>query len=277
MLKVRILTDDRVRKRGLLAEHGLSLWIEKDGQSILFDTGQTSVYTHNAEEMGIKLEKADCIVVSHGHYDHGGGLQYFPSMKNPPTIYAHPDAFLKKYASVNQDEPSREVGMPFELSQQAWLKEHIVYTKEPLRIDEGIFLSGQIPRKNNFEEVPVDFYYEKDGLIKEDKIWDEQMLIIVNDDEIALFLGCSHPGIINCIQYARELVPDKSIRLLIAGMHLDNVEPSRLNKTIQILNDMDIRNIVPMHCTGFEAMCKMRSALGDRCQLLCTGDEVEVW
>lgn len=102
MLKVHILTDDRVRKRELLAEHGLSLWIEKDGKAILFDTGQSSVFSHNAKAMGISLEAADYIVISHGHYDHCGGLQYFPYKDNTPAIYAHPDAFLKKFASTFQ-------------------------------------------------------------------------------------------------------------------------------------------------------------------------------
>jgi len=208
MLKVHILTDDRVRKRGLLAEHGLSLWIEKDGKAILFDTGQSPVFCHNAKSMGIGLE--------------------------------------------------------------------IVYTRQPLEIDKGIMVSGEIPCSSTFEEVPKDFYVEKDGRMMHDMMLDEQMLIIEDDDEVAVFLGCSHPGVVNSLKYAQKLIPDKSIKLLVAGMHLENVSPIRLQMTIQYIMDMNIRRVVPLHCTGFGAMCEMKRFLGDRCLTLCAGDAIQI-
>lgn len=276
MLKVHILTDDRVRKRGLLAEHGLSLWIEKDDKSILFDAGQSSVFFHNAKAMGINLESADCIVISHGHYDHCGGLQYFPYKDRVPAIFVHPDAFLKKFASTDKDEPSREVGIPFDVSGKDWMKNRIYYTRQSLKIEQGILLSGEIPCSNTFEEVPQGFYIEKDDRITHDMMLDEQMLIIEDNNELAIFLGCSHPGIINSIKYAKKLIPDKSIKLLVAGMHLENVSPIRLQMTIQHLLDMNIQKVVPLHCTGFGAMCEMKRFLGERCLTLCAGDVIEV-
>lgn len=275
MLKVHILTEDRVRKRGLLAEHGLSLWIEKNDKAILFDTGQSQIFLHNAKAMRIKLEKTDYIILSHGHYDHCGGLKYFPNSDKIPKIYTHPDVFLKKFASANRDEPGRDVGVPWGISQYEWINENIVYTRQFLPIDKGIFISGEIPHTNTFEELPENFYIEKDGKLINDEMLDEQMLIIEDsDDKIAIFLGCSHPGIINGIDYARKLFPDKTIKLLIAGMHLENVSQSRLQMTIRHILDMNIQMVVPLHCTGFEAMCEIKRLLGNRCRICTAGDTI---
>ena len=276
MLKVHVLTDNRVSKRGLLAEHGLSLWIEKYDKTILFDTGQSSVFCHNAKAMGISLEVADYIVISHGHYDHCGGLQYFPVGDKAPAIYIHPDAFLRKFASNDKNVSFREIGIPWKVSKQNWMEERIVYTRQSLMIENGIMISGVIPRFSNFEEVSKDFYIEKDGRIMHDMMLDEQMLIIEDDGEIAIFLGCSHSGVINSLMYAQKLFPDKSIKLLVAGMHLENVNPIRLQMTIQHIMNMNIRRVVPLHCTGFGAMCEMKRSLGERCLMYSAGDTIEI-
>ena len=109
----------------MLAEHGLSLWIERDKRMILFDTGQSAVFCHNARVMGINLGKANYIVLSHGHYDHCGGLQYFPHADEIPMVYAHPDIFLKKFAAISKDKPPREVGVPWEMEKLGWLSSHL--------------------------------------------------------------------------------------------------------------------------------------------------------
>jgi len=274
MLKVHILTDNQAGKRGMLAEHGLSLWIEKDDKRILFDTGQSSVFCDNAKIMGTDLTKTDFIVLSHGHYDHCGGLEYFPAKEKIPNVYAHPDIFLKRFA-INDNVTSRQIGVPWDMKNLDWLKGKVVYTRQPLLIESGIMISGEIPNTNTFEEVPSSFFLEKDGKMLHDMFLDEQMLIIEEKNGIAVFLGCSHPGVVNCLKYAQKLFPKQDILLLVAGMHLANVSPIRLQITIQNILDMGIQKVVPLHCTGFAAMCEMKRFLGDRCLICSTGDTIK--
>ena len=225
--------------------------------------------------MDINLGKANYIVLSHGHYDHCGGLQYFPHADEIPMVYAHPDIFLKKFAAISKDKPPREVGVPWEMEKLGWLSGHLVYTRQPLMIEDGMMLSGEITACTNFEVAPAYFYMEKDGRMMHDTMLDEQMLILADGNEMAVFLGCSHPGVVNCLKHARRLFPDKNIGLLVAGMHLENVSPLRLQMTIQCISDMGIKKVVPLHCTGFGAMCEMKRILGDRCFVCAVGDTIE--
>jgi len=93
-MKMHILTDNRTKKHGFLAEHRLSLFIQHENTNILFDTGQSDVYRHNAVQMGVDLNKAECVVLSHGHYDHCSGLIYFPESGHFPKIYVHETALI---------------------------------------------------------------------------------------------------------------------------------------------------------------------------------------
>ncbi|MFA6813793.1 MAG: MBL fold metallo-hydrolase, partial [Bacteroidaceae bacterium] len=109
-----------------------------------------------------------------------------------------------------------------------------------------------------------------------DMIRDEQMLIFDTESGLIIFLGCSHPGIINCLKYASKQCPNKKINTLVAGMHLDSVSPLRLEMTIQSMLDMDIQNILPLHCTGIHAINEMKRFLDKRCRILYAGDTFEI-
>ncbi len=271
-MKVHILAENRVRRRGLLAEHGLSLWIDTGKKKILFDTGQTDVYMHNSKAMGIDIESAEYIVISHGHYDHAGGLEFFPELDSVKGIYIHPDAFLRKTADAGDSEPERDVGVPWEM--KPWIRDRLVRNRETVEIESGIAVSGEIPRVTSFERVPADFRVEREGRLEHDLIIDEQVLIVEVDGGIAVFSGCSHPGIVNCLEYVRKTYPDSTIKLLVAGMHMDNISRSRLDSSIKHMLDMNIKKLVPLHCTGFNAMCEMKRVFGERCHICCTGDMV---
>lgn len=250
------------------------MWIEKDGRKILFDTGQSSVFCHNAKFIGVDLTDTDFIVLSHGHYDHCGGLEYLPVKEKKPKVYVHPDIFRKKFV-VNEHGMARQIGVPWDREDLSWLHDNITYNRKPLSVESGIWLSGEIPA-SNAGELSGGFFLEKDGKMVPDLFLDEQMLLIEENNGIVVFLGCSHPGVFNCLQYVQQLFPGKDILLLVAGMHLAGAGPAHLQLVSQNIRDLGVQKVVPLHCTGFAAVCEMKRRLGDRCLLCSTGDTIEL-
>ena len=269
-MKIYILTDDKVRKHGLLAEHGLSIYIEHKGAKILFDAGQTDVYLRNATFMGINIQKADCIVLSHGHYDHCGGLVYFPYKQKFPAIYVHKDAFAKRYGMDGNIR--RDLSVPWMLDDYPYIEENLHFAQKQMKIADSITLLGEIPGSVSFEGLSKGFYTENENETIVDMFHDEQMLVIETDRGLALFLGCSHPGIISCVQHAQNIFGGKNIYLLVAGMHMESVDSARLEKTIAYLMEANIQKIVPLHCTGIPAIAEMKCRMGERCNILYAGD-----
>lgn len=113
VMKMSILSDNRAGKCGILAEQGLSIFIEHDGTNVLFDTGQSNVHCRNALQTGVDLDRANYIVLSRGHYNHCGGLVYLPEMKILPDVYVHKTAFAKRYTIESDGLSYREIGIPW--------------------------------------------------------------------------------------------------------------------------------------------------------------------
>lgn len=275
-MKLHVLTENRTKRRALLAEHGLSLFIEQEGGGILFDTGQSDVYCRNAAQMGIDFGGAACIVLSHGHFDHCGGLAYFSQSVPMPRVYVREEAFAKKYALEMQTGSYREIGIPWKIEEQPRIADSLFPMKENMEIGPGRYLFGDIPCVTDFEGVFPSFYRDDGTGKKPDLMRDEQMLVVDSKKGLCIFLGCSHPGVVNCLRYAMELFPGKRIYSLAAGMHLDNVGQAQLQTTIRHLRDLDIEKVIPMHCTGIFAICEMKRALKGRCFPLCAGDSIEL-
>jgi len=267
-MKLSILTDNHVEAKGLLAEHGLSVWIETGELRLLFDTGQTDVYHHNAAQMDVHLDDADAIIISHGHYDHGGGLAYLRTRPKTP-VYVGAGALEKKYKTKKHVD----IGIP-PLPNAPDLS--FITNPKHLTIAPGIALHSGIPYTVPFEGTPTGFYTRLNGEIVPDLMADEQMLVITRGDTIDILLGCSHPGIINCLHYAQSLYPGKRIGTVMAGMHLNDADMPRIDETIRHLDAMDVTRVIPMHCTGQRAICRMIHALGDRCRPLCAGQTAEI-
>ena len=274
LLKLKILVENQVNRRGLLAEHGLSMLINIDGFYVLFDTGQTAVFAYNAEQEGIDLRCVDAVVLSHGHYDHTGGLPVFCRLNKDALVYVHQEAFYERFNSSQGKLLGKNIGIPWLREKIDDFKHRIRNNAKPVQIQKNVVLSGEVVRTVHFEDDKSNFLLKKDGKLVEDRVWDEQFLVVKGDRGIYIFVGCGHPGIINCIESAMNLFPNEEIAAIIGGMHLQNVGSARLEATIQQFKELGVKMIVPLHCTGLQAVWEMKKILQERVTILVCGDEL---
>lgn len=273
LIKFTILTENCAKKRGLLSEHGLSMLIEVDGYKVLFDTGQTDVFLKNAKVCGVDIATVDTLVLSHGHYDHTGGVPEFCRLNEKAKVYIHLDAFNERYNSVDGKPVRENIGIPWKAT-DGFAESRLVFSKQPVQIKENILISGEILRLNGFQDTTPNFVFKTENSFERDYVIDEQFIAVEGSMGIYVFVGCSHPGIINCIEYAERLFPNKKITAVIGGMHLDKTSSTKLSEIIMTFKDKEIDKIIPLHCTGAMATCEIKRQMGDRCILCSCGDEI---
>lgn len=274
-MKCTLLTENTANKKGLLAEHGFSVLVEACGKRLLFDTGQSDVYLKNAEKLGVSLSQLDGIVLSHGHYDHCGGLAYFPKELKMPDVYVGKGAFLKK-CFQDKNKESRFIGIPWEREQL--LFERGISFQETDGIKEifpGIFLIDQILPTEDFDGVAEGFYIDGEKRT-EDKMLDEQILVIKEDYGLHVIAGCAHVGICSCLAKVQECFPGEKIGTVLAGMHLRSASEGHIQKVISRLKELNPEILVPVHCTGMQATVSMKLSFGKKCRLGEVGVTLEV-
>lgn len=278
-MKVSILTDNMVYKRGFLGEHGMSLLIDAGEKRYLFDTGQSQVFLHNAAKLGVDLKDLDGVILSHGHYDHCGGMEHWQELGDVP-IYIQKKAFEKKYVENSRSKELRYIGLE---NKGGWQEGANIQELSGggTQIAESVYLLSEIPYTIDFEPVSGSFWksnlqYPGHELIA-DTMQDEQILVIEKPEGLCIFAGCAHVGIINCLHYVQTVFPGRHIHFLAAGMHLKGCDARRLEMTISALKGQGIDLVLPLHCTGMRAIAAMREALGSACILPEAGKEIQVY
>ncbi len=256
-MKLTVLADNNTLiDHYLTGEPGLSLLIETEGKKILFDTGYSDVFIKNAQKMGIGLLDLDYIVLSHGHLDHTWGLvhlvKYFTEaaiekrQARIPELVAHPRCFYPKEKLPLQNNGSildeAEVRRQFPVN----------LSGRPVWITADLVFLGEIPRKFAFEHTdPAKRRIRHpDGRMEPDQLLDDSALAFRSGAGLIIITGCSHAGICNITEYARDVCGDSRIVDIIGGLHLINPGAERLEQTCRYLGSLKMKALHACHCTS---------------------------
>jgi len=263
-LSITTLSENTAAAPDLLAEWGLSILVETDTVNILLDTGQRISTSHNADILGIDLSKVDKVVLSHGHFDHTGGLrQVLRQMRKEVEIIAHPDIWAAKYTR-RQGQAERFLGVPFQRQELENLGARFNLTTKPVKITDNIMTTGEVPMVTEFEEIePHRFFVKEDTDFKPDKLLDDQALIINTEQGLIVILGCAHHGIINTLYHAQQLTGAKQIHMVLGGCHLIGANEERIRLTIAALRELGMPRIGVSHCTKLPAAAIMAQEFGN--------------
>lgn len=258
-VKITILTENTAGGK-LLAEHGLSYLIEHENRHILFDTGHTDVFLKNSEQLGIKLNTVvDTIVLSHGHWDHGNGLNFLTN-KN---LVAHPGVFTQRFRKTG----SGNIGLKTSKT-EAEKKFNLLLSEKPAELHKNFYFLGVIPRKTSFESQNTPFVL-KNGA--DDFVMDDSALTIVVNNELIIISGCAHAGICNIINHAIKITGVQSIKAVMGGFHLKHSN-KQTHETIAFFKKHKIKQVFPSHCTELPALAAFYNAFETK--QLKTGNEL---
>jgi len=253
-MELRVLIDNNTYiDRYYFGEPALSFLIKDGDTTVLFDTGYSGIFTENAELMGEDLSKVDCVVLSHGHNDHTGGLKELLNQQTKLHIIAHPETFARRY-----DDNGLFIGSPLS-AEEIETSAQVTYTKDVLQLSEHLYYLGEIPTLLPFEKrIPIG-KISRDGRLYSDEIRDDSALIYVNENGIFMISGCAHSGICSIIEYAKKVSGKNKVLGVIGGFHLFE-DDARTKETIAYLKNEQIKDIYPCHCVSLKVKTKMAEA-----------------
>jgi 7,8-dihydropterin-6-yl-methyl-4-(beta-D-ribofuranosyl)aminobenzene 5'-phosphate synthase len=274
--RITVLCENSVGPiSGTLGEHGFSALIEPaHGTPLLFDTGQGLTLLHNARRMNRDLTVVRHVVLSHGHYDHCGGLLPLVTECGPKQVHVHPDIFTPRFRIKDTGE-FYPIGMPHGLAQLEDAGAAFSISKEFFEISPGIFLTGEVPRVTPFETGDQGLYCDCTGQDL-DTTPDDQSLVLETELGLVVLLGCCHAGLVNTLEHIAYLTGRRDIYAVIGGTHLGFCGQNQLEMTISALKNWGVQKIAASHCTGFAASARLSREMPKEFQMALVGYSLEV-
>lgn len=255
-MKIHVLVDNNTLvDQYYLAEPGFSVLIVDEDLEVLFDTGYSDIFIRNAQKMGLDLTSLDYIALSHSHLDHTWGLEplirYYSELRiakiphSKPCLIAHSQAFI----SIMEENFS-EFGS---LMSKEKIAKHLELklSDQPIWLSERLVFLGQIPRKNNFESNLR--FGRKEGAKEEDWVIDDSALAYKSEEGLVIISGCSHSGICNIIEYARQVCNEDRVIDILGGLHLQKPPQKQIQGTRKYLKALNLKRIHACHCTDLKS------------------------
>lgn len=258
IMKITALVENTTSNDNLKSEHGLSLYIETTSNKILFDMGQTDLFYENAHKMNIDLSKVDIAVLSHGHYDHGGGLEKFLKINDKAKVYLSAHAFEPHYNG------EKFIGLDVSLKDC----DRLVFTDADTKIADGLTLYSCNDREREFDLGSFGLSAMRNSVKIPDPFLHEHYLLIEEDSRRVLISGCSHKGILNIIKW---FVPD----VLVGGFHFSKLSLDNTLKSYASYLDSFDTEFYTCHCTGVEQYGFMKKYMS-RLHYISTGETIEL-
>ena len=280
-MKITVLVENSVSKNGqpgLKSEHGLSIHIEVNKTNILFDVGKTDLFSRNSKKLNIDLSKVDYLIISHGHYDHGGGLKHFLKINNKAIIYMHKKAINKHFTKIFGF-------IPFNISLDSNIinknRDRIVFVDEDMHLTDNIDLLADFPDDFPQPTGNLSLYEKYEGIVENDKFQHEIALLINENDNSVLFTACSHSGIINMYKKAESFKKNEKINYVFGGFHTYN-PATRKNESKNYLDNLTtgLKETDSLfytgHCTGKQNLDYLKEKLDNKIFSMNTGDIIEI-
>jgi 7,8-dihydropterin-6-yl-methyl-4-(beta-D-ribofuranosyl)aminobenzene 5'-phosphate synthase len=266
-MRITTLIENVVNSPKLVAEHGLSLYIETDNRKILFDTGQSGLFLQNAQTLGISIQDIDCLVLSHGHYDHTGGLYPFLEKNSKAKVYAKRNLFVPKYSGK-----TRFIGT---LARQELLKNRMIYPDSITEIADDVFI---MPETHIYDTVDTNFknlYRKVNDEFIPDEFDDELFVVIRQNDKINTITACSHRGITNICTTVTEHF-NLPVGLILGGFHMKDCLTEQYVNIMHYFRNLQPQSIGACHCTGLEKFAEMHSECDSHIFYNYTGNMVNI-
>jgi 7,8-dihydropterin-6-yl-methyl-4-(beta-D-ribofuranosyl)aminobenzene 5'-phosphate synthase len=255
-MKLKVLVDNNTYiDQYYYGEPAVSYYIEDEGMRFLLDVGYSELFLKNAEALGVDINPINAIVISHGHDDHTGGLKYYfeKNQGKHISIIAHPDTFEEKAVG------DLKIGSPI-LKTELQEKCKLILSRTPIKISKNITFLGEIPQTNDFENRrPIGRQIVGETSV-DDYVLDDSALVYKSEEGLYIITGCSHSGICNIIEYAKEVCEDNRILGVIGGLHLFEVT-DRVHKTIDYLKQYNLQELYPCHCTSFAVKAEIHKVI----------------
>jgi 7,8-dihydropterin-6-yl-methyl-4-(beta-D-ribofuranosyl)aminobenzene 5'-phosphate synthase len=262
--KITVLCENTVAVPGLLGEHGFAAYVETREGNILFDTGQGFSLIQNSLRLQKDLRQVSHVILSHGHFDHTGGLLAFLGLHGPCDIVAHPDVLSERfrYMPVGKEEKPVSIGIPWREAYLTTRGARFKWQKDFVEVAPNVFVTGEVPRKSPFETGDPKFVIKKDANWAPDPFFDDYSLVIKTPRGLVLLLGCAHAGLINILDHAMARTGEDRIYAIMGGTHLGFCPDTQCEQTLNVLKNYHVEVLAVSHCTGQRPIARLAAEFG---------------